>query len=491
MPNNWSIQQLDELRHIMDAEADAAIKSIYGSRSGGALRTVLMNLASNDSKEFKQQFAGTDTPHQLYDLINKELTHEFSKQDLAMFEKTHRIWKEHGIQFILILFFRSLVYTYAAEKPGNVLRMTKLLEDQPARRIIETGQFVFDVMDEKWWEPDKRGILTSVKIRLMHSAMRYMILGGEGDEPWQTDKWGMPISQEDLIATNQVFSLEFFKGLSILGDPMSAEDQEAWFYTWKKIGKMMGVQDNLLMPDVASGWDLQLKVYAHLFNDEPSAGIGLAAALVKTMGKLMMGERLVLAIMKKMLTDENYPDTFSKLLGPTYGERFPELFAVVSDPGDASDIAQTIHENFFKDLEQFLKDVKDHRVTELIVASAGGNTEPVASEKATPPAHEGLLHRLSDDLKKGIDKLRDFGDKELSLIDVQLKTIELILHEVEKSKVGKLLQGELQKINEELMRKAMCAIGGILVDILSKVFRPGKKAGFRISANLKEHWAIR
>ena len=75
--------------------------------------------------------------------------------------------------------------------------MTKLLEEHTDRRIIETAQFVFDVMEKNWWEPDKRGLLTAIKIRIMHSAMRLIILDStENGKKWNKD-WGMPISQED------------------------------------------------------------------------------------------------------------------------------------------------------------------------------------------------------------------------------------------------------------------------------------------------------
>ena len=212
MPTTWNQTNLDSLRLIMDPAADAAIASIYESQSGDQLRTALSQLASNDSFATSAFFNSTETPRAMHDVIDMELSRKFTDEDIAMFNRTHKIWRKSGLQFTFILFFRALPYTYAAEKPANVLRMTKLIEDQPARRIFETAQFVFDVMDVNWWEPDQRGVLTAVKIRLMHAAMRYMLLHQENGEKWDT-RWGMPISQEDLIATNQTFSLEFFKGM--------------------------------------------------------------------------------------------------------------------------------------------------------------------------------------------------------------------------------------------------------------------------------------
>ena len=70
------------------------------------------------------------------------------------------------------------------------------------------------------------------------------------------------------MATNQTFSLEFFNGLSLLGEDLPAADQEAWFYTWKRIGQIMGVQDELVCSNVKEAWTLQHAVYDHLFHDD-------------------------------------------------------------------------------------------------------------------------------------------------------------------------------------------------------------------------------
>lgn len=489
MGTKWDIPTLEKYRHQMDAEADAAIAFIYSSRTGSDLRNVLASLASNDAAELNELFPD-DQSHLLYNLLNTELTKTFTAEDIAMFERTHEIWKKYGMQFVLILFFRSLVFTYAAEKPGNVLRMTRLLEDHPTRRIIETGQFVFDVMEQKWWEPQQRGILTSVKIRLMHAAMRYMLLQHQGDEPWQIEKWGMPISQEDMIATNQVFSLEFFQGLQLIGDPLPEGDQEAWFYTWKYIGRIMGVQEELLMPNVDEAWELQRAVYAHLFHDEPVAGIGLAKALVETMATFMMSRKLVLLIMKRMLTDKDYPDTFNRLLGPSYAAEFPSLFAIPANGEDDAAIHEQNDADFFEELRLFSAAVKDKRFSDRAMAqmqSEGiGNTVPAT----TKHEHEGLLSRLGDDIRAGIEKLKELGHGEKKLVDFQIEAFEEIIRKVEETRVGEFIMEEHAKIREALIRKALCATGAVMIDILSKMFRPGKMAAFRIDDNLRAHWAL-
>lgn len=153
----WNGIDLEELRQIMDPPADEAVATIFKSRSMRHLASQLKDMARND--DFK-----TDSlPEDLQGFFNDKKYRTFTDEDIEMFNRPHRIWKEHGSKFIVILFFRALPYTYMAEKPANVLRMTKLLEEHTARRVIETAQFVFDVMDKEWWAPDKRGIMTTLK----------------------------------------------------------------------------------------------------------------------------------------------------------------------------------------------------------------------------------------------------------------------------------------------------------------------------------------
>src|SRR5262249_31637737 len=147
MPTKWNQTNLEALRQIMDPAADAAIASVYRSNDSDKLRTALSQLASNDSFATAEYFSSDSTPQAMHDLIAAEVSREFTDYDIRMFTRAHDIWREHGVQFVFVLLFRALPYTYAAEKPANVLRMTRLIEEQPTRRIFETAQFVFDVMD--------------------------------------------------------------------------------------------------------------------------------------------------------------------------------------------------------------------------------------------------------------------------------------------------------------------------------------------------------
>ena len=450
----WNGIDLDALRQVMDKPADDAIEAIFKSKSMEHLRSILVDLAQNDS------VISTDLPKPMFDFVQTELNVHFTTEDIALFNQTHEIWKEKGTKFILILLFRALPYTYMAEKPANVLRMTKLLKTQPERRIFETAQFVFDVMDTNWWEPDKRGILTALKVRIMHAAMRQVILDNTYGEEWN-EAWGQPISQEDLVATNQVFSLEFFKGMALLGDPLSPQEQEAWFHTWKTIGNIMGVQDNLISKDVEEAWSLQHAVYEHLFRDETVSGIILTQALVETLHHFHLPLKLILLLMKRMLSDDQFPDCFERMLGPTYKEEFPELFLQPQNAEEKSANDRLLRENLHSNLKEYHQIIKDKK----------GNF----SKKPQP---KGLGRRV---IGLGMELLSRFF-KGKQLIDTHHKNLHKALQKRGNEESG-------AEIGEEIIMDAMSALSGIVIGILSLHFREGKSSGFRIPKTLRANWS--
>ncbi len=445
----WNGINLNALREVMDPAADKAVDSIFESKATDRLVKILQGMAENDSK------ISPELPKPMYDFIEDELNIEFTEEDIQLFNETREIWEEKGTKFILVLLFRALPFTYMAEKPANVLRMTKLLVTQPRRRIFETAQFVFDVMAENWWERDERGILSALKVRIMHAAMRQLVLDNDYGDIWN-DEWGKPISQEDLIATNQVFSLEFFKGMEILNDPLTPQQQKAWFHTWKTIGRIMGIQENLLCKDVEEAWSLQHAIYNHLFNDGHVSGIKLAEALAETLDDFYLPRKLVIILMKKMLEDEQYPDCFEILLGPTYEKEFPELFHKPETEDEKTENKKFIHDQYnsqMKEYDQFLKK----------------NKAAVFRKKQ----NQGLFEQTKGWVIGLLDKIRT----RRHLVNVHHKNLHKTVVRNEKEE------------HDENGHESITALSGVMIGILSLYFRDGKKSGFRIPKTLRANWA--
>lgn len=474
----WKGINLKDQRLIMDPPADDAIQSLFEKKNMGYLVGLLKKMAKNDDlvgmakNDDDDDDVSIELRQSMHNLIKEEFKLKFTPEDIKYFDQTYDIWEKHGMKFIFILFFRALPYTYRAEKPANVLRMTKLLITHAERRIFETAQFVFDVMDKKWWTPDKKGVLTATKIRLMHSGMRHVILDdNKSGEKWNS-KWGKPISQEDLIATNQVFSLEFFHGLQLLGEELKPGEQKAWFHTWKTIGKIMGVRDDLIGKDVKEAWELQHTIYDHLFKDKSHSGIMLAKALVETMNTFHLPTKLTLIMMRRMLADEQFPDSFEKMLGPSFEKDYPELFETHTNEDDQKDHEKRLRGHYHSELKNYYNKINDEKGNIIKKGNENKENEPVA--------HKGWFQKIVDFLMDliGISK------KEKHLIDRHIELLHNVLHHRDTG-------NPVEELEEEMILDSMSAMGGIMISILNGHFRKGKETGFRIPKTLQDNWQLK
>ena len=95
----------------------------------------------------------------------------------------------------------ALPYCYAGADGAKVLAKSQRIQNDTLKRLEETGEFIFTVMQEKNWHNGKafRKIL---KVRLMHAAIRFF---SEFHGTWNT-AWGKPVNQEDMAGTNGAFS---------------------------------------------------------------------------------------------------------------------------------------------------------------------------------------------------------------------------------------------------------------------------------------------
>ncbi|GEM_PF-744518 len=116
-----------------------------------------------------------------------------------------------------------------------------------------------------------KGYLAAKKVRFLHASMRYMLTSPElfkaygnaknpnsmsealsqRKQPWDSEKFGVPINQEDLAYTLLTFGFIIPKCLDAWGVPISRQQKEGFLHLWKVIGHIMGIEDELLTDD----WD--------------------------------------------------------------------------------------------------------------------------------------------------------------------------------------------------------------------------------------------
>jgi hypothetical protein len=157
----------------------------------------------------------------------------------------------HGLEIGAILLMASLPACYAAAKGVNVLRISHQLTKFPSRRVIETSNFVIDVMQPGGLSGEGHGVLTARKVRLLHAIERY-ILSTHATAHYDM-AWGVPINQEDLALTLMTFATTVLDSLEKIGIAPHPEEAEAYFHAWRYVGYEMGIVEELLPENVADG----------------------------------------------------------------------------------------------------------------------------------------------------------------------------------------------------------------------------------------------
>src|SRR5262249_4869097 len=134
------------------------------------------------------------------------------------------------------------------------LALSHQLTDHVTRRIVMTGQMLFDVMTPGVFALDGRAMQSLRRTRLMHAAIRTMLLDGSRSKKtalvW-TDKWGQPINQLELVYTLLTFSHVVLRSVRILGVTPDAAMEDAYNYAWNVAGEVLGVHPDLLPANAA------------------------------------------------------------------------------------------------------------------------------------------------------------------------------------------------------------------------------------------------
>ena len=270
---------LDEMRTRGDAPADRVIESLLEHHELGTARRLLTTLIENDGP------LPDSLPPEMLEYLRASEQLEGSER--AAIEAGQRLFAEHGLLVLMCLACYSLPAAYAAAKGVKVLHRTAYLEKRPAKRLFETTQMVVDVMTPGGLERGGRGVRTAQKVRLMHAMVRHMI---QSDANWSADL-GVPINQEDLAGTLMTFSWITLDGLDKLGVHLAPEARESYLAAWRAVGRLMGVDEELLPETVADAAILTERIQARQIGGSAEGRL-MTEALLEMMKRNSGGELL-------------------------------------------------------------------------------------------------------------------------------------------------------------------------------------------------------
>ncbi|MFG2547871.1 oxygenase MpaB family protein [Streptomyces sp. NPDC048232] len=224
---------MDALRHSGDELADAVVATLFERGEVGKFNSLMRYVSTT----------GQQLPDGLPGVAREYLRTTGAPPDWVDWEEMERarsFFLDNNVHISTALSFASMPACYLVPHVARLLSATHGL-DYPSKRMAETGQFTVYLMQPDAFEAGGRFIPAAQKVRLLHAAIRHHL---KREERWDTRTLGVPICQEDMIGGQMFFSLLVLDSLHRLGIHMSVEGAEAYFYAWRVVGAILGVDQS-------------------------------------------------------------------------------------------------------------------------------------------------------------------------------------------------------------------------------------------------------
>lgn len=240
---------LDGQRGVSDPQADALVAAVFEADPGATSLELIIDLVRTGNSAHSE----LQTRWQAFCL-----SQDIGQVDWEAVARAENVFRRWGPQIVLSLCFGSLAGGYAATHIAHMLLGVSRLESDPQRRVFETAQMLFDVLGPGGLSSGGKGRMTCERVRLMHAGVRHLLEyhprsgpGGNeirtpnGDLAWDFS-WGKPVNQELMAGTILTMSAQVLECLNTQGVRLSEEDQWAYVYTWFVVGRLIGVQPQLV-----------------------------------------------------------------------------------------------------------------------------------------------------------------------------------------------------------------------------------------------------
>ncbi|WP_093797028.1 oxygenase MpaB family protein [Streptomyces sp. Wb2n-11] len=312
---------MDALRPAGDELADATVATLLERGEVGKFNTLMRYVST----------VGQELPEGLPDVAHQYL-HETSTPpawvDWSEMERARLFFIDNNVHISTALSFASMPACYVLPHVAKLLSATHSLK-YPSKRMAETGQFTVYLMQPDAFEAGSRFIPAAQKVRLLHASIRHHL---RREDHWDIAGLGTPICQEDMIGGQMMFSIQVLDALHRLGIHMSTEGADAYYYAWRVVGAMLGVDQNHVPKDLRA---------AREFSD---------LYMTRHMGPSEEGAQLTRQLID--LYEEVVPGTFfDPVVGALIGDTCADWLQVPRTPWDTAVKAAPALLNVFETVE--------------------------------------------------------------------------------------------------------------------------------------------
>jgi hypothetical protein len=283
----WSSAFLEKLRHEGDPEADDALERALKDNEAEGARKLFAVMNSNDEVSPGQHFP---IIADFFERTNR-LPADVDKDRL---DRGEAVFEAHAYSGALALLAKSLPEGYQAPNLTKILNISGDLRVHTYRRLLGTLQTVVNVSTSHGFEPGGRAVITAQKLRLLHAGIRRLT---HRYRPEFAARYGVPVNQEDMLATVLGFSFLVIEGWRKLNAGLTPQEEEDFLYVWITFARMMGVHPpgkpestEYVPANIAEAADFYRRYERHHYvNGEINPdGVALAAANLDMLNRLII-----------------------------------------------------------------------------------------------------------------------------------------------------------------------------------------------------------
>jgi hypothetical protein len=273
-------EAMDALRLTGDPLADAVVEQLFERGDIGTFNTLMRWFVQTG------QPLPDDVPDEARDYLRATATPP-EWVDWDQMERARLFFIRNNVHISTALSFASMPACYVVPHVARLLSATHSL-DYPSKRMAETGQFTLYLMRPDAFEAGGRFIPAAQKVRLLHASIRHHLCR---ENRWDEAALGVPICQEDMIGGQMMFSIQVLDALHRMGVHISNEGAESYFYAWRVVGAILGVDTRAAPADLIEARDFS-DLYMARHMGPSDEGVTLTRQLIDLYEQVVPGTLL-------------------------------------------------------------------------------------------------------------------------------------------------------------------------------------------------------
>ncbi|OZG26017.1 Latex clearing protein [Williamsia sp. 1138] len=228
-------------KYVWDVEADPVVAGLLDRGEVPKVNEILKHWTKNS------QPLPAGLPSELRDFMEhaKQLPDWADEQKLVSAVNFNQ---KRGTYLGVLYGFASGMMSTVIPKEARAVYYSKGGADMKDR-ITKTAKLGYDIGSLNAYQPDGEMVVTCVKTRLAHAAVRHLLP--------QSPHWvnsapeDIPISQADIMVTWHSLPTTVMRNLTKWKVPIAADESEGFLHSWQLAAHLLGVEDQY----IPSSWN--------------------------------------------------------------------------------------------------------------------------------------------------------------------------------------------------------------------------------------------